>query len=86
MRGTRQNWNLVCKWGPYDNHTQPRTNRHPQRGFGIDSRIGAATLRAPAASKENSRPQAILKLRPPSRLDYKARFGPQTSADEIVWV
>ena len=25
-----------------------------------------------------SRPQAILKLRPPSSLDYKARHGPQT--------
>ena len=39
--------------------------------FEIDSRIGAA-------SKENSRPQGILKFRPPSSLDYKARHGPQT--------
>ena len=33
MRGTQQNWNLVCKWGPYDNHNQPRTNPHPQGGL-----------------------------------------------------
>ena len=35
MRGTQQNWNLVCKWGPYDNHTQPRTKPHPQRDLGL---------------------------------------------------
>ena len=29
-------------------------------------------------SPRASRPQAILKLRPPSSLDYKARHGPQT--------
>ena len=30
-------------------------------------------------SPRASRPQAILKFRPPSSLDYKARHGPQTS-------
>ena len=50
----------------------------PQGRFGIESRIGAAAPRVPAASKENSRPQAILKFRPPSTLDYKTRHGPQT--------
>ena len=44
----------------------------------IDPRLGAAALRAPAASMVDSRPQAILKFRPPSSLDYKARHGPQT--------
>ena len=33
MRGTQQNWNLVWQEGPYDNHTAPRTNPHPQRGL-----------------------------------------------------
>ena len=23
------------KWGPYENHTQPRTNPHPQGGLGL---------------------------------------------------
>ena len=32
-------------------------------------------------SPRASRPQAILKFRPPSSLDYKARHGPQT----ILW-
>ena len=30
-------------------------------------------------SPRASRPQAILKFRPPSSLDYKARHGPQTT-------
>ena len=50
----------------------PGTTR---RGFGIDSRLGAAALRAPAASKEDYRSQAILKLHRPSSLDYRARHG-----------
>ena len=43
------------------------------RGFGVDPKIGAAALRAPASSREDSRPQAILKFHRPSSLDYKAR-------------
>ena len=78
MGGTQQNWNLVWQgpfWQPHRPHDQPA----PPGGFGIDSRIGAAAPRAPAASKENSCPQAILKFRPPSNLDYKAHHGPQTT-------
>ena len=47
---------------PYPTQDQPS----PPGGFEIDSRIGAATPRAPTVSKEVSRPQAILKFRPPS--------------------
>ena len=43
-----------------------------QEGTGIDPGLGAATTRVPAASREDSRPQAILKFHPPSSLDYKA--------------
>ena len=39
----------------------------------IDPELGAATTRAPAASREDSRSQAILKLHHPSNLDYRAR-------------
>ena len=53
----------------------PGPTRTP-RGVGIDSRLGVVALRAPAASRENSRPQAILKLHRPSSLDYRARHGP----------
>ena len=49
------------------------TRTTPLRGFGIDSRIGAAALRAPAASMEDSRPQAILKFQPRSSFDYRVR-------------
>ena len=42
-------------------------------GFGIDPRLGVAALRAPAASKEDYRPQAILRLHHPNRLDYRGR-------------
>ena len=41
----------------------------------INPRLGAAALRAPAASKEDSRPQAILKFDHPSTLDYRACHG-----------
>ena len=48
-----------------------------------DPRLGAAALRAPAASKEDSRLQAILKFHRFSSLDYKARHGPQTLREFI---
>ena len=50
----------------------PGPTRTP-RGFGIDPRLGAAALRAPAVSKEDYRPQAILKLHRQSILDYRVR-------------
>ena len=39
----------------------------------IDSRLGAAALRAQAASKEDYHPLPILKLHRPSSLDYRVR-------------
>ena len=45
----------------------------------IDPRLGAAALRAPAASREDSRPQAILKLQPRNSFDYRVRYEPQLS-------
>ena len=41
----------------------------------IDPKLGAATLRAQAASREDSRPQAILKFHCPSSLEYRASQG-----------
>ena len=46
----------------------------------IDPRLGAAALRAPAASREDSRPQAILKLQPRNSFDYRVRYEPQLDA------
>ena len=46
----------------------------------IDPRLGAAALRAPAASRENSRPQAILKVQPRNSFDYRVHYKPQLSA------
>ena len=43
----------------------------------IDPRLGAAALRAPAASREDSRPQAILKLQPRNSFDYRVRYESQ---------
>ena len=40
----------------------------------IDPRLGAAALRAPAASKEDSRSQAILKFQPRNSFDYRVRY------------
>ena len=44
--------------------TPPQYQPAPPGGFGIDPRLGAASLRVPAASKEDSRSQAILKSQP----------------------
>ena len=60
-------------WQPHPTQDQPA----PQGGFGIDSRIGAAAPRAPAASRENSRPQAILKFQPCNSFDYRVSYEPQ---------
>ena len=49
----------------------------------IDPRLGAAALGAPAASREDSRPQAILKLLRPSSLDYRARHGLPVSTHNV---
>ena len=51
--------------------TLPQEQPSPPEGFRIDPRLGAATLRAPAVSREDFCPQAILKFHPPSSLDYK---------------
>ena len=58
--------------------TPPQGLTHiPSGGFGIDSKIGAAALRAPAASREDTRPHAILKLQPCNSFDYRVRYEPQ---------
>ena len=41
----------------------------------IDPRLGATALRAPASSRKDSRPQAILKFHRLSSLDYSVRHG-----------
>ena len=43
----------------------------------IDPRLGAAALRAPAASREDSRSHGILKLQPRNSFDYRVRYEPQ---------
>ena len=58
-------------WQPHPTQDQPAPPGG--REFGIDSRIGAASTRAPAASMEDSRPQAILKFHRLSSLDYRVR-------------
>ena len=50
----------------------------------IDPRLGAAALRAPAASREDSRPQAILKLQPRNSFDYRVRYEPQLSIETRI--
>ena len=43
----------------------------------IVPRLGAAAIRAPAASREDSRPQLILKFQPGNSLNYRVRYEPQ---------
>ena len=49
-------------WQPHPTQDQSK----PPGGFEIDHRIGSAATRAPAASKVDSCPQAILKFHHPS--------------------
>ena len=51
--------------------TQPQDQPTP---LGIDTRLSAVALRAPEASREDSRPQAILKFQCPSSLDYYGKI------------
>ena len=52
----------------------------------IDPRLGAAALRAPAASREDSRPQAILKLQPRNSFDYRVRYEPQLDISRLSYL
>ena len=54
--------------------TPPPGPTHTPGGFGNDPRLGAAALRAPAASREDSHPQTILKFHCPSILDYSFSY------------
>ena len=72
MRGTKQVgiWSeMGSLWQPHPTQDQPA----PPGGFEIDPRIGLAATRAPAASKVDSCPQAILKFHRLSSLDYRVR-------------
>ena len=60
-------------WQPHCPQDQPAS----QEGFVIDPRLGAASLRALAASKEDSRPHAILKFQHRNSIDYRVRYEPQ---------
>ena len=43
----------------------------------IDPSLGAAALRVPAASREDSHPQVILKFLPLNSFDYRVRYEPK---------
>ena len=77
MHRTQQNWSLVWLQDPYNNNNAARTNLHPLRGFWIDPRLEAVATRAPSASREDSCPQAILKLHPSNTFDHMISYEPQ---------
>ena len=57
--------------GPFDSRTV-HDQLAPPGWCRIDPGLGAAATRLPAASREDSHPQAILKFHRLSRLDYRA--------------
>ena len=74
MRGTKQvgiRSEMGSFWQPHPTKDQPAL----PEGIEIDSRIGVSASRAKASSKEDSRPQAILKFHRPSNMDYIALHG-----------
>ena len=58
---------------------RPRGHGRPQGANHIDLRYSADALKAISDLQLGSRPRAILKIHPPSSLDYRARHGLQTS-------
>ena len=72
MRGT-QKFGLTggSLWQLYPHQDQPAH----RGGFGIDPRLGAAALRASVVSREDSRPQHILKFYHHSSLNNRAHHG-----------
>ena len=54
---------------------RPRGHGRPQGANHIDLRYSADALKAISDLQLGSRPRAILKIRPPSSLDYRARHG-----------
>ena len=47
------------------------------KGSSINHGLSADAIEASAVLQKDSRPQAILKLRPPNSLDYIVRYVPQ---------
>ena len=56
---------------------RPQGHGQPQGANQIDPRYSADALKAVSDLQLGSCPQAILKIRLPSSLDYRARHGPQ---------
>ena len=84
MRGTKQVgiWSeMGTLWQPHPTQDQPA----PPGEVEIDSRIDAAAPRAPAASMEDSRPQAILKFHHLSSLDYRVRHELPVIVDIVTY-
>ena len=77
MRGTWQNWNSVWLTGVLVTTTlSPWPICYP---LGVAELIlqGVATTRVPAASRDDSRFQAILKFQPLNSFNYRVRYVPQ---------
>ena len=55
----------------------PQGQASAYKGSSIDHGLSADAIEASAVLQEDSRPQAILKLRPPNSLDYSTRYGCQ---------
>ena len=83
MRGTKQ-VGIQSEMGSFWQPNPTQDQLAPPEVFEIDSRIGAAAPRPPAASKEDSCPQAILKFHRLSSLDYRALHGPSVDIWSLI--
>ena len=64
--------------------TRPQGHALPHRGSSIDQGLCADATGAPAILLEDSRPQAILKLRPRNSLDYSTRYECQLAFSSFI--
>ena len=55
----------------------PQGQASAYKSSSIDHGLSADAIEASAVLQEDSRPQAILKLRPPNSLEYSTRYGCQ---------
>ena len=71
---------------PSPHHRTPRVKAVLIRTCHIDLRASADAMKVITDLQSGSRPRAILKIRPPSRLDYMACHRPQIPTTYILFV
>ena len=91
MCGTLSKIGIQSDSGPYVttipplDQPIPLKGTSPQGGFRIDPGLYELPTRVPAAFREDSCPQAILKFQPYNTFDYWVRYKPQLFLGVVLY-